>query len=178
MATDNPGFSTKSNTKWIAFILNYNRFSKNKFVLLKIKILPGFVERLAESRSDKMDVVVFVTFGTFGILIADGCVTPAVTVTFGGDVSESRVGVIFFLRPRFLAAGSSKSSGGLPNSDGSKSRVFCTSSTVDGMICSRFCARPRIMGVVGCGIIDGIARGGGSGCCRITDECAMTEDVC
>lgn len=147
------------------------------FVSLKTVFLPGFVERLAESRSDKMDVVVFVTFGTFGILIADGCVTPAVMVTFGGDVSESLVGVIFFLRPRFLAAGSSKSSGGLPNSDGSKSRVFCTSSTVDGMICSRFCAMPRILGVVGCDIIDGIARGGG-GCCRITDECAMTEDVC
>lgn len=91
------------------------------------------------SRSDKMDDGGFARFETFGIVTGVGSEIPGETVTFGGDVmSESLVGVIFFRRARFFEAASSKSSGGLPNSDGSKSRVFCTSSTVDGMICSRF----------------------------------------
>lgn len=129
---------------------------KNVKKISSFYYLPG----LADNRSDKIDVIGFATFDTFGIFIGGGCgcVTPGDTVTFGGDVSDSLVGVIFFLRPRFLVDGSSKSSGGLPNSDGSKSRVFCTSSTVDGMIGSRFCVRPKILAAIG----GGIARGG---CC-------------
>ena len=105
---------------------------------------------MADNRSDNIEDIGFETFGTFGIVTGVGCVMPGVTVTFGGEVmSESLVGVIFFLlRARFFAAGSSRSSGGLPSSDGSKSRVFCTSSTVDGMIGSRFCARPRMFDVI------------------------------
>lgn len=73
-------------------------------------------------------------------------------------MSESRVGVIFFLRPRFFADGSSRSSGGFPSSDGSRRRVFCTSNTVDGMIGSRCDAIPRMLGTdTDCGI-GGIVR--------------------
>lgn len=118
---------------------------------------------MADNRSDKIDDGGFEIIGTFGIVLitGDGCVMPGETVTFGGEVmSESLVGVIFFLlRARFFAAGSSKSSGGLPSSDGSKSRVFCTSNTVDGMIGSRFCAIPRMLDATICGI------GGSRWCC-------------
>lgn len=68
-----------------------------------------------------------------------GCEIAGDTVAFGGDViRESLVGVTFFLRTRFFPAVSSSSLGGLDNSDGSNSRVFCISSTVDGIIGSRF----------------------------------------
>lgn len=108
---------------------------------------------LAESRSDKIDVGGFDTFGIFGIVTGTGCDMPGETIAFGGDViSDSLVGVTFFLRARFFAAGSSKSSGGLPNSDGSKSLVFCTSKTVDGIICSRFWPRPRMLDIAFDGI--------------------------
>lgn len=113
------------------------------------------------SRSDKIDDDNdddggFDTTDKFGIVTCVDCVIPAnVTVTFGGEViSESLVGVIFFLDRAFcfFVAGSRRSSGGFPSSDGSKSLVFCTSNTVDGIIGSRFCAMPRILGTVDCGI--------------------------
>lgn len=99
------------------------------------------------SLSDRIDVGGFDTCGIFGIVTGVGCEMPGDTIAFGGEVmSESLVGVTFFLRARFFVDGSSSSSGGLDitdNSDGSKSRVFCTSNTVAGIIGSRFCPRPN-----------------------------------
>lgn len=72
-------------------------------------------------------------FGTFGIEIGDETTPGGETAALGGDDIDSLNGVTFFLRPRFF--GDSKMlSGGLPSSDGSNNRVFCTSKIVDGMI--------------------------------------------
>lgn len=99
-------------------------------------------------------------------------------MAFEGEViSESLVGVTFFRRARFFVDVSRSSSGGLANSDGSKSRVFCTSNTVDGIIGSRFWP-PRANSVE---IADCDMGGGGArcwSCCCITDACAITDDVC
>lgn len=105
----------------------------------KLLAIPGFPDC---SLSDRIDVAGFDRLGIFGIAADVGCETPGDTMAFGGEVmSESLVGVTFFRRARFFVDGSRSSSGGLANSDGSSSRVFCTSNTVDGMIGSRFWPR-------------------------------------
>lgn len=100
-----------------------------------------------------------------------GCCCPNidVTVTFGapgGDCNESRVGVIFFRRPRFFVGDSNRSSGGFANSDAFISFVFCTSIKLDVI-------NPRGLEPSIC-IIDGSGSCGG----MADDACAITEDVC
>lgn len=137
-----------------------------------LSLIPGLPDW---SLSDRIDVSGFDTFGTFGIVTGVGCEMPGDTVAFGGEVmSESLVGVTFFLRARFFVAGSRSSSGGFANSDGSKSRVFCTSNTVDGIIGSRFWPNRNKVATADCDI-------GGSGirccCCCNCDCCCCITDA-
>lgn len=106
-----------------------------------MKNKPGF----PANRSDRIEVIGFGMSN--GAEIIDGCCDDRdVTVTFGGDViNVSRNGVTFLRRPRFLDGDSNTLSGGLPNSDGSNNRVFCTSKTVDGIIGSWFDEMPRTL---------------------------------
>lgn len=98
------------------------------------KHLPGGA---APNRSESMEL--------FGGSFVDGAVTAGPSVPLFDPVglpNDSRKGVNFFLRPRFLFCGLNRFSGGCPSSEGSRSLVFCTASTVVGMMGSWACVMP------------------------------------